>query len=346
MKPHISIVIPVYNVSRYLRRCLDSVSNQTLQDIEIIIVNDCSPDPMDDAICVEFSEKDQRITYIKHDANKRQGGARNSALDIATGAYIWFIDSDDFIDINACLFLSKIAVKTEADIVAFSATSHVDDDLDLSAQQYYYYNRSRTVLDKPYTGADFISAAMHAESFHVAPWAHLFKRELLSTFRFRENVFHEDTDLIPIIIFNANSIYCLKYAPYFRLLRPTSTTQQPINDDSIKEKLLAAKSLLDYIASHNLIPGNSLNHYTHNCFQTTKFLLNTHRNPSESTLSLYQEVQLCYENIFKNTPPLPQKMNVSDLEQQIVHLQKELHNIKASRFWKFRTYLKKVSLFK
>lgn len=93
----LSIVIPVYNTYPYLRECLDSIITQTYKNLEIIIVNDASPYEEDDAICREYSEKDERIVYIKHTENKYQGGARNTGINVATGKYITFIDSDDFL---------------------------------------------------------------------------------------------------------------------------------------------------------------------------------------------------------------------------------------------------------
>ncbi|MGL4563617.1 MAG: glycosyltransferase family 2 protein [Brevinema sp.] len=94
--PKLSIVIPVYNVEKYLRECLDSIVHQTLKDIEIIIVNDCSPDHSEEII-FEFIKKDPRIVYIKHEINKGLSGARNTGIENATGEWIAFIDSDDFL---------------------------------------------------------------------------------------------------------------------------------------------------------------------------------------------------------------------------------------------------------
>ncbi|MGL4394078.1 MAG: glycosyltransferase family 2 protein, partial [Brevinema sp.] len=108
--PKVSVIIPVYNVEQYLRECLDSVVNQTLKDIEIIIVNDCSPDNSEQII-LEYAEKDPRIVYIKHETNKRQGGARNTGIRVAKGEWIYFMDSDDYIALN---LLEKIIHKCES----------------------------------------------------------------------------------------------------------------------------------------------------------------------------------------------------------------------------------------
>ncbi len=95
--PLLSIIVPVYNVEKYLRECLDSLVNQTLKDIEIIVVNDASPDNSE-AIVLEYATQDPRIVYIKHEENKRQGAARNTGMKAARGQYIAFVDGDDYVD--------------------------------------------------------------------------------------------------------------------------------------------------------------------------------------------------------------------------------------------------------
>ena len=95
-KPKVSVIVPIYNVEKYLDRCMQSVLNQTLKDIEIIMVDDGSPDNCP-SMCDEYARKDNRIKVI-HKKNGGLGFARNSGLEIATGEYVAFIDSDDFID--------------------------------------------------------------------------------------------------------------------------------------------------------------------------------------------------------------------------------------------------------
>ena len=95
-QPKVSIIVPVYNVEKYIRRCIDSLKNQTLEDIEIILVDDSSTDSSLE-ICKKAAEEDSRIKVI-HKVNEGAGLARNAALEIAEGEYIGFADSDDYID--------------------------------------------------------------------------------------------------------------------------------------------------------------------------------------------------------------------------------------------------------
>jgi len=117
MQPKISIIIPVYNVEKYLRQCLDSVVNQTMQEIQIICVNDGSPDGSR-AILQEYADRDSRIEII----DKPNGGlssARNAAYPSIKGKYTLFVDSDDWIDLEACEKLFAKAEQTGAEIVFF-----------------------------------------------------------------------------------------------------------------------------------------------------------------------------------------------------------------------------------
>lgn len=113
--PKVSVVVPVYNVEPYLARCLDSLINQTLSDIEIICVNDCSPDNSL-KILNQYAAQDTRITIINHEKNLKLAGARNSALRVSTGEYVAFIDSDDYIAEDFLEKLYNLAERENADI--------------------------------------------------------------------------------------------------------------------------------------------------------------------------------------------------------------------------------------
>lgn len=113
--PKVSIIIPVYKSENYLRKCLDSVCNQTLKDIEIICINDCSPDDCLE-ILKEYASKDDRFKIIDFKENKGAACARNAGIDAAQGEYLGFVDSDDFIDLDFYEKLYNKALETGADI--------------------------------------------------------------------------------------------------------------------------------------------------------------------------------------------------------------------------------------
>jgi glycosyltransferase involved in cell wall biosynthesis len=123
-RPKVSIIVPIYNVEKYIRRCLESILNQTLEDIEIILVDDGSPD-LCPQICDEYALKDERIKVL-HKNNEGLGFARNSGMKIAVGEFIAFVDSDDYVEITMYEELYNRAKKYSADSV-FCGFNYVDD---------------------------------------------------------------------------------------------------------------------------------------------------------------------------------------------------------------------------
>ena len=114
----ISIIVPVYNVEQYIQQCLNSLVNQTYNNLEIILVNDGSIDNSG-KICDEYAQKDRRIKVI-HQKNSGVSSARNNGLNMVTGDYIMFIDPDDWIEVNACERLIKILKKDNLDVLIFN----------------------------------------------------------------------------------------------------------------------------------------------------------------------------------------------------------------------------------
>lgn len=149
--PKISVIIPVYNVEKYLGRCLDSVINQSFRDFELILINDGSKDDSL-SICNDYSAADSRITVIDQ-PNQGSSIARNTGLDVAKGDYIIHIDSDDWLELNMLERLYETAVKTDADIVACNICQ--DDgngncknsmfDYSIEKEENLYYIKNITV---------------------------------------------------------------------------------------------------------------------------------------------------------------------------------------------------------
>lgn len=112
----VSVILPIYNVEKYIKKALDSVINQTLKEIEIICVNDCTPDKSFE-IVKEYALKDNRFVLIEQETNLGQGVARNKALEIASGEFIMFLDPDDWLELDACEVMYKSAIENNANVV-------------------------------------------------------------------------------------------------------------------------------------------------------------------------------------------------------------------------------------
>ena len=137
-KPKLSIVVPVYNTEKYLKRCMDSIINQTLKEIEIIIIDDGSKEECA-LLCDELSKTDSRIKVV-HKQNGGLGFARNSGIEVATGEYIGFVDSDDYIEPQMYESLYNAAKKNDADI-AISGICFVGGNM---------FSQSGDCIKKPY----------------------------------------------------------------------------------------------------------------------------------------------------------------------------------------------------
>ena len=177
MPPKISIIIPVYKVERYLRRCLESVCSQTLKEIEIILIDDGSPDNCGQ-ICDEYKKKDPRIRVI-HKQNAGVSAARNSGLEIASGEYIGFVDSDDYIAPNMFEELYKALVILNADISMchFKRVGEGNSDWAIDA-------RISTEFECLSRKQAFETIADFSKPLLISIWNKLFKREILAGLKF------------------------------------------------------------------------------------------------------------------------------------------------------------------
>lgn len=181
-KPLISIVIPIYNVEKYLTRCIDSVINQTYSHLDIILVNDGSKDNSGN-MCDEYKNKDFRIRVI-HKKNGGLSDARNEGIDIALGQYITFIDSDDFVATDYVEFLYKIIMENDADISGCYHRKFFDEQkikLDESKTKNYLFNGEEAIIDLCYQKLITNSA-----------WGKLYKMKLFKDIRYPVGRLYED----------------------------------------------------------------------------------------------------------------------------------------------------------
>lgn len=177
----VSVIIPVYNVEKYIERCLESVIHQTLKEIEIIIINDGSKDNSSKKI--EKFLGDKRVIYVKTE-NKGLSAARNRGLKIAKGEYIGFVDSDDYIDLDFYEKLYKRIKETNADIAAASIVRHHGT----FEKWRVNYDLNKTTTDKN----EMFKLVKYPNQSYV--WNKIYKKEFLDSinFEFMEGVYYED----------------------------------------------------------------------------------------------------------------------------------------------------------
>lgn len=227
----ISVIVPVYKVEAVLKKCLDSIITQTYENLEIILVDDGSPDSSGE-ICDEYSKRDSRVKAI-HKKNAGVAAARNSGLKVATGEYCIFVDSDDYIEPIMYQSMIQIAEEYDCDVVMCDCVKEHKDE-----QQIYthdiraaYYNR--TQIEKEY-----FPHLLMMENIEYPPtisnWLCLFKRVLIE----EEKIYYEEgirysEDLLfgAEMLYHANSFYYMKGKYFYHYwMNPDSATHTFVSD--------------------------------------------------------------------------------------------------------------------
>lgn len=211
MKERISVIIPVYNVEKYLPDCVESVLKQTYTDLEIILVDDGSQDTSG-RICDEYVKQDSRVQVI-HKKNGGLSSARNAGINHATGQYFFFLDSDDWIAENALELLYKEIKRTESDL-ALCNMQYVDDNgRNLSNQNAY---REYCMNGELWTQEDFwkhYKGVGHIVC--VVACNKLYKQELFNDKRYAEGKIREDEFMIHHIVAECKKMVCVEPKLYF-----------------------------------------------------------------------------------------------------------------------------------
>ena len=180
-KKDISIIVPIYNAEKYLNKCIDSIINQSKKELEIILINDGSTDNSENII---KKYDDKRIKYFKN-KNQGIGKTRNFGIEKVTGKYIMFLDSDDFLELNACEKMFEKAEKDKLDIVICDYYRYFDNGKKEEVKLPDFKNSS--LKDNP-----------NIISEHLSPWAKIYKTDLIkkNNIKFVENLKYEDAPFV------------------------------------------------------------------------------------------------------------------------------------------------------
>lgn len=249
----VSIIIPAYNVEQYLDECLETVINQSYKNIEIILINDGSTDNTDQ-ICTEWEKRDLRIKYIKKE-NEGLGATRNRGIDIAKGNYIFFLDSDDWIELNAIEELIKIAKSTNADVVA--ANYFEVDNVTKQSREIKFISFIKKIIEND------LDKCIYLQYGFVMVWGKLYRREFLVNSKiYMPSIPHEDNAIFPMVVFLSNKIvHCDIPIYYYRINRVGSI----ISDNRSRIYLVeACDYFINFFMTNNLLRKyySSLKRYT------------------------------------------------------------------------------------
>ena len=214
--PKVSIIVPVYNSEKYLRECIDSLLYQTHDDLEIIMVDDCSKDKSYDVMRRIKDNNPRRIKVIKNEFNKGAAASRNVALTEATGEYISFIDSDDYLGLDAIKKMHDSLEKTGADI------ARIGRKIVFKGQDVSFLGRKINVRDNgiiiPSKELEYLTEETPAVTNKM------FRKELIGDRLFPENLKWEDYPYCIPLLYEANAVVPVSNVDYYYRLNPSGTT--------------------------------------------------------------------------------------------------------------------------
>lgn len=227
MNPLISIIVPVYKVEKYLDRCISSIVNQTYKNLEIILVDDGSPDSCPQK-CDEWAEKDSRIKVI-HKDNGGLSSARNVALDIAIGDYIGFVDSDDYIALDMYEKLLSVLANHRIDIITFDCNRVNENDETICSTEH--------IVEGVLTSENALKELLKG-NINNYMWNKLFKACIFESVRFPEGRVWEDMAICYKLFMLSEKIYCYPEKMYFYFMNSGSISKN-MNEKVLRDIFLA-----------------------------------------------------------------------------------------------------------
>ena len=257
MKNLVSVIMPLYNVEKYIAQCLDSVVNQTYKNLEILCINDCTPDNSAE-IVKQYASKDNRIKIIEHQCNKGASEARNTGIAAASGEYIYFIDSDDWIDLDYIEKMVNIAQNTDADIVV---NKNILTEFSDKKSQFYKHPLEQDIETNSY-----INGHEQIHKIFWVNWNKLYKTSFMknNNFKFPVGAFHEDLFIQYVTFAKAQKIFYTEGSTYHYRDREDSfsKTQYDTGVNCVRTFGL----IYDYVKENNLLDKNMKIYSTHSWF--------------------------------------------------------------------------------
>lgn len=235
----ISVIVPIYKVETYLRRCLDSIINQTYRNLEIILVDDGSPD-LCPGICDEYARRDERIKVI-HKENGGLSSARNAGIEIMTGKFVTFVDSDDFLDAGALERWLEAAVRNNVDLVIGNFADYYDGD--------EICKRGNEQEDL-WSAEEAIKKMLLENDRLCVAWGKLYKSDLFIQLRYPEDIkFAEDMYVIHKLFHMAQKIIYSHPVSYYYNQEGTSLVRSKFNIQKLN-RVKAALEWLNFVDGH------------------------------------------------------------------------------------------------
>lgn len=272
----ISIIVPIYNVERYLNQCVKSIINQTYKNLEIILVDDGSPDNSG-KLCDEYKEKDERIIVI-HKKNGGLSDARNAGIEVATGKYIGFVDSDDYIEKDMYELLYNNMLREKAEISCCNRFLVYSNKTEIYGEKKYY---------KVMNSQEAIKLACKIGYIGISAYTKLYKRELFENIRYPKGKISEDMYTTYKLFDKANKIvYDSTPKYYYRQRKGSITNSKKINTNAIE----ATKEMIEFVKNkYPEIENDAIKYYLYTAIGVYDNIIKTKSN-DEKLLQLKKKI--------------------------------------------------------
>lgn len=265
----ISVIIPVYNVEKYIRYCLDSVINQTYKNLEIIIVDDGTKDSSGE-IAEEYATKDSRIKVI-HKENGGLSDARNVGLDVVTGDYIAFLDSDDVIALDFYEYLYNLIKRNDYDIAECEFYRIPSDDIENVQTILEEKNNEIEIIEKEESSedalCDFYGRYLNPYVNKVVVWNKLYKKSLYDGIRYPVGRFHEDEFTTFKILNKVNKMITSTRKMHGYMQTSNSIMRRDIKQKQIEDNLEAYEAAVNFFENNKFIQAKCMRRYLENCLE-------------------------------------------------------------------------------
>lgn len=307
----VSVIVPVYKVEKFLNRCVDSILAQTYQNLEIILVDDGSPDNCG-KMCDEYAEKDPRVKVI-HQENSGVSVARNNGVEFASGKYVAFVDADDWVEPWGYEKLRELIELHDADIAEAALRFYRPWKPE---RLYYQGENTKAVsvysnaeaLERLYFGPELLS------DISISPCNKLYRKELFKDLRFMVGYRHEDVELIPQLLFHSRKVvkYDDSFYNYNIHLGADSLTGQKHSIYKTTSELVARRRVFQFFQEH---PLPKISEYTAAAYANTM----THayyvgrQDGTAAGKELAKPIPKAFRELYpllKNNPSATNKMNL------------------------------------
>lgn len=273
IQPKVSVIIPVYNTSQYLHDAIESVSHQTLQEIEIICVDDGSTDNSL-AILQQMASDDQRIIVI-HQENQGQSVARNTAMKYANGKYVYFMDSDDIIVPNTLSRCYEYCENLTLDFCFFDGNTLVEYGAHNLSWDYHRTTKYSEYI--VYKGVQLFEQMLDTHTHRAVPWLWLIRKEYIDKIgiSFYPGIIHEDELYSVILFLQAERIGCIQDCFVYHRIRATSTMGAQYSIRNVKCYFTVIDELHNFAIKNSQYEDliKKYSQYTLNAVFTTAFVL-------------------------------------------------------------------------